>query len=389
MHLKKTDPARRQCHEKFRNFALVLTTVVLTLGLAELALRVFDLPRQPMKPEKTHDPVLVYRIPSSWPGVDKDGFRNRAVPLQADIVTLGDSHTYGLNADLDTNWPGHLSKLTRQSVYNLGIGGYGPLQYYYLFDRALQLSPKTIILGLYLPNDIKGVCHPYQQTSYWKKRALSEKLDLTHCSSANFDEGEPSNKNKKDLIELTGQLLENSKIWSLVSIAARQVKTRLPQDEKRYVIVSRPGNKTIMGKSRLRDLYNQMDLDNPEINKNLSITETLVKKMATRANAAGVHFVVLVIPSKEFVFHQYLIANPDKQLPDVYHRMAKAEHRLRDRIFTWLKSEKIPYANALPDVLNALKGEGSVYPADNDGHPTGRGYKAYADAVYKAFYKAE
>ncbi len=388
MLLTRTDQPRRQAHQRLKNFALVFTTIVLTLGLTETALRVLDLPRQPMKPEKTHDPILVYKIPSDWPGVDKDGFRNRSVPLRADIVTLGDSHTYGLNASLDSNWPGYLSKITGQSVYNLGIGGYGPLQYFYLFDRAMQLRPKTIVLGLYLPNDIKGVCHPYQQTRYWKERAQSEKLDLAYCKDAKFKDGEERERDTKNVIEQTGQWLENSRIWSLISIAARQIKSRLPQNEKRYVVVSTPKNKTIMGKSRLRDLYDQMNLESPEINNSLSITETLIRKMAARANASGTRFVVLVIPSKEFIFHQYL-GDSGKRLPDVYNKMAKAEERLRNRVFNWLGSEKIPYVDAAPAVLAAVRKEGAVYPADNDGHPLGRGYQAYADAAYMAFFKAQ
>src|SRR3954462_2215482 len=41
----------------------------------------------------------------------------------------------------------------------MGVGGYGPVQYLVLTDQALQLSPKTIVVGLYLGNDLYDAYH--------------------------------------------------------------------------------------------------------------------------------------------------------------------------------------------------------------------------------------
>jgi len=252
---------------RFGNLILLSVSVIITLALMETALQILDLPRQPMKPDKIKDPILVYRIPSDWPGTDQDGFRNRSIPEQADIVTLGDSHTYGLNADIDTNWPGQLAKLTGLSVYNLGIGGYGPLQYYHLFDRALQLKPKFIVIGLYLPNDIKGLCHPYLRTEYWKTRAAEEGLDLGYCGNARFPDEEAEDKRRSGFLERTGNQLVNSKLGVLVSVTARQLRAYLPKDDKRNVVVHDGINDTVMSKPRLRVLRDSMDLKHPEIAK--------------------------------------------------------------------------------------------------------------------------
>ncbi len=52
---------------------------------------------------------------------------------------------------MDQSWPYVLGKLTGRSVYNMGMGGYGPNQYFYLSNtKALALKPRVIIWGLYM-----------------------------------------------------------------------------------------------------------------------------------------------------------------------------------------------------------------------------------------------
>jgi lysophospholipase L1-like esterase len=374
--------------ERLRNLALLAITIVITLAVMEAALQILDLPRQPMKPNKIKDPVLVYKIPSDWPGVDKDGFRNRSIPAQADIVTLGDSHTYGLNADIDTNWPGHLARLTGHSVYNLGIGGYGPLQYYHLLGRALQLMPKFLVIGLYLPNDIKGVCHPYVQTDYWKKHAPQDGLDLSYCQKADFDDEERVSSKRSGMLQTAGGMIANSKIGVLVSVTARRLRAYLPKDREKNVVVSDALNDTIMSKSRLRVLRDSMDLKHPEIAHSLEITKTLISRMVSRGQENGVQTVVMVIPSKEFIFHGYL-ARAAQPLPEVYQQMVTSEASLRSAVLAWLSSQSIAYVDIAPAISEAVTKHAGIYPHDNDGHPLPAGYEVYAKALYSGFFAGQ
>ena len=60
---------------------------------------------------------------------DALGFRNRAVPIVADVVALGDSQTVGRNATLDWSWPALLAEklpVKQPLVYNMASGGWGP-----------------------------------------------------------------------------------------------------------------------------------------------------------------------------------------------------------------------------------------------------------------------
>jgi lysophospholipase L1-like esterase len=373
--------------ERLRNLALLAASILVTLMLTESALRILDFPRQPMKPERVKDPILVYKMPADWPGIDKDGFLNRSIPGQSDIVTLGDSHTYGFNADVDSNWPGRLQKLTGLSVYNLGIGGYGPLQYYYLFDRALQLKPKYIVVGLYLPNDIKGVCHPYQRTQYWKTRAPQEGLDLGYCEQMKIvdEDGQGRNARRADPFLKVERFVAESKIGTLIGIAASPLLAYLPNGDDGNVVISHNNNDTVISKMRLRDLHDNMDLNQPKIARSLEMTKTLISRMAARSRQNGIELIVMVIPSREYIFHE-LLSGSRQDLPEIYQQMASSEAILRADIASWLTAQGLPYVDIAPKLLEAVKSQGDIYPRINDGHPLPAGYAAYANALYEAYF---
>ena len=87
------------------------------------------------------DNDLGYKIlPKKFPGIDKFGFRNTDInPNNVNIFSIGDSQTYGVNAENGQNWPALLSKETNQPIYNYGIGGYGLKQYFHLLDRTAKV----------------------------------------------------------------------------------------------------------------------------------------------------------------------------------------------------------------------------------------------------------
>src|SRR5262245_42445916 len=78
------------------------------------------------------DPILGSRIKPQTTGHDALGFRNTEVPQSANVVAIGDSQTYGVSAGRDDSWPHQLGMLLSEPVYNMALGGYGPLQYLFL-----------------------------------------------------------------------------------------------------------------------------------------------------------------------------------------------------------------------------------------------------------------
>ena len=84
---------------KFLKITLIILIIAVTLAvLLEIGLEILT-PSLTIK----HPHLQVLPNPE-FPGHDKNGFRNKSVPNQADIVCLGDSQTYTM-AIVDSNGP--------------------------------------------------------------------------------------------------------------------------------------------------------------------------------------------------------------------------------------------------------------------------------------------
>ncbi len=138
----------------FGNIFLGLVSTAVALVLSECLLRIIYNPIDFLEPTTARHTHLPKIIVAHTGGHDAWGFRNQNVPKQADIVCIGDSFTYGVGTSWLGSYPVQMANITQKNVYNMGISGYGPLDYLYLLNqKALLLKPKTIVLGFYLGND--------------------------------------------------------------------------------------------------------------------------------------------------------------------------------------------------------------------------------------------
>src|SRR5512132_1228853 len=153
---------------KLVNVALLLGSSALALLLCELGCRLLLNPADYLSTDAVPDKILGAVLTQHGSGYDAWGFRNRKVPSSVDIVAIGDSHTFGNTAKMDESWPYVLGRVTGRSVYNMGLGGYGPNQYYYLLKtKALPLKPKMIVCGLYMGDDFEGAYKTTYGLDYW------------------------------------------------------------------------------------------------------------------------------------------------------------------------------------------------------------------------------
>lgn len=371
-----------------KNLLLLFVTLAITLALAELVLRLADYPKQSIKLERVYDPILLYRIPGDFPGVNREGFRNTGVPSHVDIVTLGDSHTYGYNAAMADTWPSQISGMIGHSVYNMGIGGHGPLQYYTLFEHALQFKPRYIVIGLYLANDIKGICDLYLKTDYWKTAARDKGLDLQYCNDAAPEKaGRRLNKfrQKTGWSDRLSEAVSGTKIATLLDLGIRLGRSYVPFDTKSFIVLNDGRNRVHMVNKEVRNNRDYMDLKRPEISSSLAVTKELLARMSARSKENGVQLVVLLVPSKGTVLHDYL-ATRNRKLPKVYEESARNETLLAADMAAWFERHSIPFVDARPAVIAALGREGNVYPLDGDDHPVATGYIVYARALYDGYF---
>lgn len=149
--------------------AVIAVSVLAGLLLCEVASRLILHPADYFSVDMVSDNALgAVPSPRARSGFDAWGFRNLKVPATADIVAIGDSHTYGNTATMEQSWPYALAHLTGQRVYNMGMGGYGPNQYFYLLkNRALSLKPRVIICGFYMGDDFENAYSITYGLDYW------------------------------------------------------------------------------------------------------------------------------------------------------------------------------------------------------------------------------
>jgi hypothetical protein len=112
------------------NLGVLAFSFACALLLAEFVARRVLNPEDYLKLDVVSDDILgAVPAPSAMAEFDRWGFRNREVPETADIVAVGDSHTYGNTARMVDSWPYVLGRLTGRQVYDMALGGYGPNQY--------------------------------------------------------------------------------------------------------------------------------------------------------------------------------------------------------------------------------------------------------------------
>jgi len=154
--------------EKSILFGLILVSTVVALLLGELILRHVVDPGDLLFATLVDDPVLGHRIKPHTTGHDALGFRNAVTPQRVNIVAIGDSQTYGVNAPRNGSWPHQIGVLLREPVYNMALGAYGPLEYLYLAKQeAMKLQPQQLLVGFYFGNDLLDACNVAHQRPFW------------------------------------------------------------------------------------------------------------------------------------------------------------------------------------------------------------------------------
>jgi hypothetical protein len=105
-------------------------------------------------PRHIHDPAMLMRGNPDHPEHDALGMRNQAVPDQAELMVIGDSHVYGAGVSAGQCWPYRLQAESGQPVYSAAVEGWGSVQYALALEELLCLSPRRVVVGLYTGNDI-------------------------------------------------------------------------------------------------------------------------------------------------------------------------------------------------------------------------------------------
>jgi hypothetical protein len=364
------------------NFVVLLVTVAVALPLVEFVSRLVLNPADFVGLEVVHDDILGgVPSPSALAAFDRWGFRNPKVPDSADIVAVGDSHTYGNTARMVDSWPYVLAHLSGQKVYNMGLGGYGPNQYFYLSKaKAFSLKPKMIIWGLYMGDDFENAFSITYGLDYWKDLRILPPQKV----ESNIWERTPTDTAVR---KMRVWLSRHSVIYQLVfhmgvgGRVAGEIQIRKAAElYPGYATSINLPDKHILEAFRPKATLFGLDQENPNVREGMRITFELLREMKEICQKNRVQFVVVVIPSKEMVFSDYLEHNSQLPLNDVIDKLLSSERSALAQTFRFMSENNIEFVDALPG-LKKSAGQGLYALSAVDMHPNRNGYRVIGEAV--------
>lgn len=366
------------------NLVVLGVSAAISVLLAEWGARMFLNPADYLSLEVISDPILG-GVPSAATrgAFDEWGFRNPSVPERADVVALGDSHTYGNTARMKDSWPIVAGELTGLKIYNMGFGGYGPNQYFHLFEtKALKLHPKTVVVGLYMGDDFENAFLMTYGLEYWAK------LRTIAPGEVKYDIWQPESESGFAK-PLRVWLSRHSVIYKLVFhgplaglIRGQLLVTKAAEIYDDATVLDIP-EKNIAEAFLPTGIAKRGNQDDPSVLEGMRITFELLKQMNEKCHAAGCELMVTVIPTKEMVFAEYFAQSPKIPLADVVAGLLRNETIAREKVFGFLKQEGIPAIDTLP-ALRAGASNQLYARTAADMHPGANGYKVIATVVADA-----
>lgn len=348
------------------------------------------------------DESLRHRGNLSFPDHDRQGYRNEQVPSQADVIALGDSQTYGQGVDREQAWPHQLELRTGKSVYNMGISGWGPLHYRAVLGEGLRLRPKVAVVALYFGNDFyDAYSSAYHSALGNDLRTAADEAEIKQLEqTAPFDTNpfpvsavsSTSSGTLRQFCSAHCKLyavlrtlaratasnqefdpflkhLDNEQQWEQLDLWARGLPEHMGTFEFRHV-------RTIL---RAPQRFRAVNLNDPRIVAGLNVTLDVLADMAALCERENCCFLVLLIPSKEYVLAPFVTS------PESYRSFAELveqETKAKDRVMEELTSRRIPYVDSLPALREFVAhGQESPYFPSLDGHPTAAGHATLGEVL--------
>jgi hypothetical protein len=366
-------PAHDKPTVKGRLIALFIG-ILFTIFAGEAMLRLTLDEVNYLQPKVQAHPSLGHAIVPHSGGHDAWGFRNKRVPQSVEIVAIGDSVTYGVSATADESWPSWLQKMSGRSVYNLGLGGYGPPDYKYLLtEYGVSLSPQVVIIGIFLGNDLPR--------SYKYVKGLT-------TQSVMVDEGQSSQKSYQFK---SHRFYGNFRNWlSYHSLLYQVAKHELPVivDFLRYHEAMEPKREDFFALDHpiVRTVFNPeirlqaLDQNYEENRLGLQAALEIFDETQAICKAKNIRCIFLLIPTKESVYWPYAKERLTGHGRDLVAAVVEQEELVKQSVIQHFETHDFEYTDALPAMRAAAK-ERPLYHRGIDGHPTGTGYGIIAEIV--------
>jgi len=268
----------------------------------------------------------------------------------------------------------------------MGLGGYGPNQYFDLLTtKALKLKPRLIVVGLYIGDDFENAFLMTYGLEHWAHlRALPSE-------QVNFDIWEkPSSEDWHKQVRIW--LSRHSVLYQLLfhgPLLGRfqgEFQIRNADRFSTSVTTLAVPDRKILEAFRPEGALRVLDQGDERIREGMRITFKLLAEANEAARQSGVGFLVVVIPTKEMVFADYLEHNREIRLSDTIDSLLANERVAREKTFSFLKDSRIPYVDTLPTLRRHVSEQLYARTA-TDMHPNSNGYRVIGEAVFDALGK--
>ena len=359
---------------------ILLVSVAIGVLLCEAGSRLLLNPADYLSAKTVGDKILGIAIAPNSAGFDAWGFRNRRVPAKADIVALGDSHTYGNTATMDDAWPSVVARATGLDVYNLGLGGYGPNQYSHLLTtRAVKLHPRWVVCGFYMGDDFENAFSITYGLEHWSFLRNGQRGDV---NADIWGPSEPAGWGSG----VRNWLSQHSLVYRLLfhGLFARAIDSvrfrHTSQNRDPLTVTLSVDDKNIHEAFRPIGIAERLDQKSDRVREGMRITFRLLREMSDTCQREHCRFLVVIIPTKETVFARYLEGNSRLHLHEVLDRLIVDERVARNALVEFLDSIGIAYVDTLPALRQSL-GDELYARTTRDMHPSKNGYRIIGEAV--------
>lgn len=281
------------------------------------------------------------------------------------VAVLGDSYMEGYSVGNNDYFARQLENLFKQEsaraeVFNFGVGGYGPLQYYLTFMHAAKpYKPKLVLAGIYLNNDIADVSFELE----------SLRFDGLKVDSRPFLDSRDQDQFKVG-IKNYDRAVRNYRFKSVIlSSAFGRAVHRVYKERIVPAFSAQEKNNSNAGEKLIRDTCKAYSAA-------WDTFARILRKLNSETSKANAVLVLFSVPEMDFLTHSQTDGCSGVLPREMLSRLAT--------------KIGIPYIDLYPDFANEMvkNGVSSVFRA-SDLHWSENGHALAARTVYEALHKRD
>jgi len=319
---------------------------------------------------------------------DHDGFAT-APDAEPRIAIVGDSFVQSRGVAAADRWTQVLEGLSGRQVANFGVSGYAPQQTALTVARyALPRSPRLIVFALFEGNDVQDA-EQYQQ--YRRGGIGWRELEAAHRRA-----GQGSTVRSRYQEYVVGTLVEHFAARLLERLAPRAATVDRVAGLGFNPVTAHLGDRDLrIAFSGLLLRRAALSSDEWESRPGFAMTVDSVERAWRQAEAAGVEFVVTLLPSKESIypwllrdsidgpmFERYVAALPVDHVPPTWEAYLRHRGSLGTVLSSRLGERGVRVFDLRPAFeAHAARGEELYHPLDS--HWNEAGHRLAAEELWR------